>query len=98
LHEITFRELADTRAAIVGSPATVREQITEFVKDYRIGNLIVTLQVGSMPQDLAVHNISLFASEVLPHLRGIWDEDGWEHRWWPTGIGARTSDDALAGV
>ena len=87
LRTITFRELADTRAAIVGSPETVREQITEFVKEFRIGNLLVMLHVGSMPHELARHNISLFASDVLPHLRGIWDDEGWEHRWWPTGIG-----------
>ena len=69
LRTITFRELADTRAAIVGSAATVREQITEFVKECRIGNLLVMLHVGSMPHELARHNISLFASDVLPHLR-----------------------------
>jgi len=101
LSRITFRELADTRAAICGSPATVRDQITEFVKECRIGNLLVMLQVGSMPHELALHNIDMFASEVLPHLRGIWEDEGWEHRWWPTGIEARPpapSGDALAGV
>jgi alkanesulfonate monooxygenase SsuD/methylene tetrahydromethanopterin reductase-like flavin-dependent oxidoreductase (luciferase family) len=98
LPSITFRELADTRAAIVGSPATVRDQITEFVRECRIGNLLVMLHVGSMPHELALHNIDLFASDVLPHLRGIWEGEGWEHRWWPTGIGTRTSGDALAGV
>ena len=25
----------------------------------------------------------LFASEVLPRLRPIWDEEGWENHWWP---------------
>jgi hypothetical protein len=20
---------------------------------------------------------------VLPHLRGIWDDEGWENHWWP---------------
>jgi alkanesulfonate monooxygenase SsuD/methylene tetrahydromethanopterin reductase-like flavin-dependent oxidoreductase (luciferase family) len=91
LNKITFKELAETRAAIVGSVDTVVDQITEFVKDCRIGNLLAMLQVGSMPHDLARHNISLFASDVLPRLRGIWEDEGWEHRWWPTGIGARAS-------
>jgi alkanesulfonate monooxygenase SsuD/methylene tetrahydromethanopterin reductase-like flavin-dependent oxidoreductase (luciferase family) len=88
LRHITFRELADTRAVVIGSPATVRDQITEFVKECRIGNLLVMLHVGSMPHELAIHNIDMFAAEVLPHLQGIWDDEGWEHRWWPTGIGA----------
>ena len=98
LNTITFKELAETRAAIVGSVSTVVDQITEFVKECRIGNLLAMLQVGSMPHELARHNISLFASDVLPRLRGIWEDEGWEHRWWPTGIGTRTSGDALAGV
>jgi hypothetical protein len=21
--------------------------------------------------------------DVLPHLKGIWDDEGWENRWWP---------------
>jgi alkanesulfonate monooxygenase SsuD/methylene tetrahydromethanopterin reductase-like flavin-dependent oxidoreductase (luciferase family) len=91
LNKITFKELVETRAAIVGSVDTVVDQITEFVKDCRIGNLLAMLQVGSMPHDLARHNISLFASDVLPRLRGIWEDEGWEHRWGPTGIGARAS-------
>ncbi|MGH2852444.1 MAG: LLM class flavin-dependent oxidoreductase [Solirubrobacteraceae bacterium] len=91
LRDITFRELADTRAVVVGSPATVRDQITGFVKECRIGNLLVMLHVGSMPHELAIHNIEMFAAEVLPHLQGIWEDEGWEHRWWPTGIGAGTT-------
>jgi alkanesulfonate monooxygenase SsuD/methylene tetrahydromethanopterin reductase-like flavin-dependent oxidoreductase (luciferase family) len=98
LHSITFRELTDERAVIAGSPATVIEQITEFVQECRIGNLLVMLHVGSMPHELARHNISMFASEVLPHLRGIWEDEGWEHRWWPTGIGGRSSEGSLAGA
>lgn len=98
LNTASFKELADTRAAIVGGVSTVVDQIAEFVKECRVGNLLVILQAGSMPHQLARQNISLFASDVLPRLRGIWDDEGWEHRWWPTGIGARTSGDVLAGV
>ncbi len=98
MNTITYKELADTRAVIVGSPATVREQITEFVKECRIGNLLVMLHMGSMPHELAMHNTDLFAAEVLPHLQGIWEDEGWEHRWWPTGIPAGAGDGALAGV
>ena len=81
---------------LCGSVDTVVEQITEFVKECRIGNLLVMLHVGSMPHELARHNISLFASDVLPRLRGIWEDEGWEHRWWPTGIGASRAGDAPA--
>jgi alkanesulfonate monooxygenase SsuD/methylene tetrahydromethanopterin reductase-like flavin-dependent oxidoreductase (luciferase family) len=97
LPTVTFRELVDTRAVICGSVETVRQQIEEIVRECRIGNLLAMLHVGSMPHDLVRHNIDTFASGVLPHLRGIWEDEGWEHRWWPTGIGSAAGD-ALAGV
>jgi hypothetical protein len=46
------------------------------------------LQNGSMPRDLTEKNIALFAAEVLPRLRPIWDEEGWQNRWWPRGLPA----------
>ena len=98
LRHVTYKELVEAQVAIVGSPATVRDQITEFVKDFRIGNLLVMLQVGSMPHELTLKNITLFAEEVLPHLRGIWDDEGWENRWWPKGLVDRDRADASTGV
>jgi len=86
LKQATFAKLADTRAVIAGSPSTVRDQIVEFAKEFRIGNLLVMLQMGGMPHDLTMKNIQLFAEEVLPHLREVWTDEGWAHEWWPTGI------------
>ncbi len=83
LRTATYAELVDSQVAIVGSPATVADQIEAFVRDFRIGNLMVMLQNGSMPRDLTEKNITLFAGEVLPRLRTIWDEEGWENHWWP---------------
>ena len=83
----TYKELVDSQVAIVGSPATVADQIDDFVREFRIGNLLVMLQNGSMPRDLTEKNISLFAEEVLPRLRPIWDEQGWENHWWPRAHG-----------
>jgi alkanesulfonate monooxygenase SsuD/methylene tetrahydromethanopterin reductase-like flavin-dependent oxidoreductase (luciferase family) len=71
---------------IAGSPATVRDQLIQFVDEFRIGNLLVMLQMGGMPHDLTMKNIHLFAEEVLPHLRPLWDAEGWENDWWPTGL------------
>jgi alkanesulfonate monooxygenase SsuD/methylene tetrahydromethanopterin reductase-like flavin-dependent oxidoreductase (luciferase family) len=87
----TYREIVESQVAIVGSPATVADQIAEFVREFRIGNLLVMLQNGSMPRDLTEKNISLFAEEVLPRLRPIWDDEGWENRWWPRAQGAATA-------
>jgi alkanesulfonate monooxygenase SsuD/methylene tetrahydromethanopterin reductase-like flavin-dependent oxidoreductase (luciferase family) len=86
LKHITFGRLAEARSVIAGSPATVREQILDFAKEFRIGNLLVMLQMGGMPHDLTMKNIQLFAEEVLPHLQGLWTDEDWDNRWWPTGL------------
>jgi alkanesulfonate monooxygenase SsuD/methylene tetrahydromethanopterin reductase-like flavin-dependent oxidoreductase (luciferase family) len=83
MRTITYKEIVETQVAIVGNPASVSDQIEEFVREFRIGNLMVMLQNGSMPRDLTEKNISLFAEEVLPRLRPIWDADGWANLWWP---------------
>ena len=92
----TYREIVDSQVAIVGSPATVADQIEAFVREFRIGNLLVMLQNGSMPRDLTEKNISLFAAEVLPRLRPIWDDEGWENHWWPRGLRAMDTVEAAA--
>jgi hypothetical protein len=38
-------------------------------------------QFGSIPHDLAMDNIRLTATKVLPNLRQIWEGE-WEDRWW----------------
>ncbi len=93
----TFKDIVDTQVAIVGSPATVADQIEAFVREYRVGNLLIMLQNGSMPRDLTEKNISLFAEQVLPRLRPIWDDEGWVNHWWPKAQGtARAAAGAAA--
>ena len=89
LKHATFGRLAETRSVIAGSPATVRDQIIEFAKEFRIGNLLVMLQMGGMPHDLTLKNIQLFAEEVLPSLQEVWADEGWTNDWWPTGVEQR---------
>jgi alkanesulfonate monooxygenase SsuD/methylene tetrahydromethanopterin reductase-like flavin-dependent oxidoreductase (luciferase family) len=83
----SFRDLVDAGVVIVGSPATVREQILQFCQDYGIGNLHAMLGFGSLPRDLVMKNIQLFADEVLPHLRGLWQDSPHQHHWWPERLG-----------
>jgi hypothetical protein len=53
---------------------------------------MVLLQIGSMPHELTLENMDLFAREVLPHLRPTWDDEGWVNHWWPERLrGARSS-------
>jgi hypothetical protein len=48
-----------------------------------VGNLMLLVQIGSMPHELTLKNIDLLAAEVLPALRQLWDEEGWDNHWWP---------------
>ena len=75
----------DQGYVIAGSPATVREQLTECIRNLRIGHLMVLLQIGSMPKELTMQNTELFGKEVMPHLRDLWP--GYTDRWWPSGAG-----------
>ncbi len=77
-----FKDFVDNQFVIAGSPASVTDQLKEAIKKLRVGNLMVLLHIGSMPHELALKNIDLFAREVLPHLRDLWDDE-WENHWWP---------------
>ena len=81
---LRYRDFVDKGYVIAGSPATVRDRLKEeVIKGLRVGNLMVLLQIGSMPHELTLENIDLFAREVLPDLRGYWDDEGWINHWWP---------------
>ncbi|GAA3742071.1 LLM class flavin-dependent oxidoreductase [Salinactinospora qingdaonensis] len=96
MREASFKELVEAGSVICGSPATVRDQITDFAREFRIGNLHAMLQFGSMPTDLAKDNISLFAEDVLPALREMWTEAGWQHHWWPKALGGAPDHDTTS--
>jgi hypothetical protein len=98
MRTIGFDEAMEAGAVIVGSPRTVIDQLSDLVRRFRIGNLHAMLQLGSMPRQLAFDNITLFASDVLPALRGLWADEGWEHHWWPERLGGRPLHAAAAGT
>jgi alkanesulfonate monooxygenase SsuD/methylene tetrahydromethanopterin reductase-like flavin-dependent oxidoreductase (luciferase family) len=77
----SWKAMVDKGIIVAGSPATVRDTLAQRLTELRAGHLLALLQVGSMPTALARKNMELFAREVMPHLRGLWDE--YEDRWWP---------------
>jgi alkanesulfonate monooxygenase SsuD/methylene tetrahydromethanopterin reductase-like flavin-dependent oxidoreductase (luciferase family) len=83
--EKDWKTLVDQGFIIAGSPDTVADRLIEAAKGLRIGNLIALLQIGSMTHELTNQNLTLFAEGVLPKIRHLWDDEGWEHRWWPQG-------------
>jgi alkanesulfonate monooxygenase SsuD/methylene tetrahydromethanopterin reductase-like flavin-dependent oxidoreductase (luciferase family) len=80
---LTWKDYVEQGYIVAGSPATVREQLTDCIRKLRVGHLMVLLQIGSLPKDLTLKNIELFGKEVLPHLRNVWP--GAQDRWWPAG-------------
>jgi alkanesulfonate monooxygenase SsuD/methylene tetrahydromethanopterin reductase-like flavin-dependent oxidoreductase (luciferase family) len=80
---LTWKDYVEHGYIVAGSPATVRERLTDAIKQLRVGHLMVLLQIGSMPKELTLKNTELFGREVLPHLREIWS--GVKDRWWPSG-------------
>jgi alkanesulfonate monooxygenase SsuD/methylene tetrahydromethanopterin reductase-like flavin-dependent oxidoreductase (luciferase family) len=83
----SFKDLVAAGVVICGSPATVREQVRDFCSEYGIGNLHAMLGFGSLPRELAMKNIQLFADEVAPHLRDLWTDTEHVHHWWPERLG-----------
>ena len=87
---LRYKDFVNKGYVIAGSPATVRERLVEeVIKRLHVGNLMLLIQIGSMPQELTLKNTELLAREVLPGLRDIWDDKGWESRWWPGACAAR---------
>lgn len=86
-HDVTAglsaKEMIEKGFAVVGSPATVRDQLTAMVQRLNVGHLMTVLQFGSMPHDMTMRNVELFAAEVLPSLQRLFPEEEFENRWWP---------------
>ena len=89
---LRYRDFVEKGFVIAGSPSTVRDRLKEeVIKSLRVGNLMVLLQIGSMPHELALENIELFGREVLPGLRDVWDDEGWVNHWWPERLRQRAT-------
>jgi len=84
----TFAQMVDKGYVIVGSPDEVAAQMRDVATRLHIGHLMPNLQFGNMPTDLVRYNTELFARQVLPQIRDVFD-DQWEDHWWPTGMQAK---------
>jgi alkanesulfonate monooxygenase SsuD/methylene tetrahydromethanopterin reductase-like flavin-dependent oxidoreductase (luciferase family) len=70
----TWDQVESGAYAIVGSPKTVAQKIIELVREFRVGNILGLLQLGSLPADLTRKNMDLYMREVVPILRRELDE------------------------
>jgi alkanesulfonate monooxygenase SsuD/methylene tetrahydromethanopterin reductase-like flavin-dependent oxidoreductase (luciferase family) len=80
-NKLTWKDMLEQGYVIGGSPATVRDRLEYAIKELHTGHLMVLCQFGSMPPELTRQNTELFAREVMPHVRPLFNE--WEDRWWP---------------
>jgi alkanesulfonate monooxygenase SsuD/methylene tetrahydromethanopterin reductase-like flavin-dependent oxidoreductase (luciferase family) len=53
-------------AAIVGDPACARETVQRFV-DVGVDELILVMQMGTVPHELVMRSLRTFAEQVMPH-------------------------------
>jgi hypothetical protein len=69
--DMTLEMLDEQGMFIVGSAATVRERLAEAQKQIGFNHLLPLLQFGTLPHDLTIKNATLFAEQVMPHLRPL---------------------------
>jgi hypothetical protein len=81
---------------VCGSARTVTERLIHIVKTLRVGHLMLLPQFGSLSHAKTLENIERISKSVLPHLRPIWENEGWEDHWWPQGaeVSQRTAEAA----
>ena len=84
--DVTWADLIREGNVVSGTPKQVTEQLEAVIRSLHVGHLMILNQFGSIPKELAIANIEKTAREVLPSLRHVWDAEGWEDRWWPSGL------------
>jgi alkanesulfonate monooxygenase SsuD/methylene tetrahydromethanopterin reductase-like flavin-dependent oxidoreductase (luciferase family) len=60
----------DGDAAIVGSPATVRERIARYFEQTSCNYLVLSFAWGSMSYEQSRNSLDLFAAKVMPEFAG----------------------------
>jgi alkanesulfonate monooxygenase SsuD/methylene tetrahydromethanopterin reductase-like flavin-dependent oxidoreductase (luciferase family) len=65
----TWDDVVKGAFAIVGSPATVRQQLEQYSKELGTGVVLTGCQTGTLPHELARKSMELLAREVIPHVR-----------------------------
>ncbi|MHB8438800.1 MAG: LLM class flavin-dependent oxidoreductase [Acidimicrobiales bacterium] len=68
----SWEQVVEGQYAIVGSPETVTELLTQNIERLGVGNLLGLFQLGTLPADDTRRNLELFATEVMPKLRSAY--------------------------
>ena len=62
----TWKDVEEGGFALVGSPKTVAQKMTEWAKKIGCGNFLGLFQLGDMPKEKALANAARYAEEVKP--------------------------------
>jgi alkanesulfonate monooxygenase SsuD/methylene tetrahydromethanopterin reductase-like flavin-dependent oxidoreductase (luciferase family) len=84
LQTMRYPQFNERDYLVCGSAATVTERLLEIIRTLRVGHLMILPHFGGMPHEQCMENIDRISKNVLPHLRHVWDDEGWEDHWWPT--------------
>jgi len=79
---LTWKDLVEGGHVIAGSPATVRDRMVDMIEGLRIGHVFCLLHTGNQPDWKTRYSSELFATKVMPELRGLWPEYRNDDRWW----------------
>lgn len=83
-----FDAILENGYVIIGTPDQVAEKLREVATELNVGQLMLLLQFGNMSRDTAMYNTKLYAEQVMPQIKDLW-EDKWENKWWPKPMAAK---------
>ncbi len=89
MQQMGYKEFNKRDYGVFGSAKTVTERLLDIVKTLRVGHLMLLPQFGSLSHEQTMENIDRLSKDVLPHLRGVWEGEGWVDHWWPSACAER---------
>ena len=78
LSSLTVETLMERDIIVVGSPDTVLGKLRKYHSEVGLGYFLGMFQIGSMPHDMAMRSMELFAGEVMPAAMALEGEGRWE--------------------
>ena len=85
-HDLSWQDWVREGYIVAGSPDSVAEQIEAIGTKLQVGHLVCLLHCGNMPDDKVRKSTQLFADQVIPRVRHLWDD--YEDHWSPKPLAA----------
>lgn len=82
----SYRQCVDEGFLVSGDPKQVTEQMEHLITSLKVGHVFCLMHIGDMPRDKCEKSTRLFAEQVMPKLRHLWD--GYEDHWSPRPLDA----------